>query len=266
MRPSSHRPEINDVRQLRTATAVVVLVDAHSAVIARCADGVLTRVRSVSAPRPHGASDHMGDWPRNSFHPGTRGETATDAAQRARASARREFVHRLAPIIAHATAATELIVVGGSRLVANALGDALAGSQGRRAIVTDNLHRVLSSEEVVARVTATVGAYLAKQDLADVRTLLERTGAHTTGVVGPMASLDAAEHGAVDGVLMTQRYQSQRADEAERIISATRAQNGRVVVVGGRAADLLDAHAGGVGALLRFALHKIPAEVGERTA
>ena len=74
MRPSSHRPEINDVSQLRTATAVVVLVDAHSAVIARCADGVLTRVRSVSAPRPHGASDHMGDWPRNSFHPGTRGK------------------------------------------------------------------------------------------------------------------------------------------------------------------------------------------------
>ena len=38
------------------------------------------------------------------------------------------------------------------------------------------------------------------------------------------------------------------------------------MTVAERAADLLDKHAGGVGALLRFAMHKIPAALGEQSA
>ena len=97
--------------------------------------------------------------------------------------------------------------------------------------------------------------------------LLERTGAHTTGVVGPIAVLDAAEHGAVDVVLMTTSFRAAlRRRQPSKSPSATRAQNGRVMTVTDRAADLLDTHAGGVGALLRFALHKIPAALGEQSA
>ena len=68
------------------------------------------------------------------------------------------------------------------------------------------LHRAQSAEAIVERVTDAVDERLAARDLADVRALLEHTGAHTTGVVGPVAALDAAEHGAADLVLMTPRY------------------------------------------------------------
>jgi stalled ribosome rescue protein Dom34 len=256
---------MKDIRP-RSNEAVVVLVDARNAIIARCAGGLLTRIHSVRAPRTEGTSDHMGDTPRQSYHPGTRGETATDAAQRARAAARREFISDLSPIVAHSAAPTELIVVGGNRLFANALSESLAKSHGREAIVANHLHRALAAEEIVDLVTTAIAGYLAERDLSDVQMLLERTGAHTTGVVGPIATLDAAEHGAVDVVFMTRDYQLKHAAEAERIASATRAQNGSVIAVTDRAGDILDAQAGGVGALLRFALHKIPADLGERSA
>lgn len=246
-------------RNPRTTIAVVTLIDAHFAIVDRCADGTLTRLRSVHAARPHGASDHMGDAPRQSYHSGTRGETAGEAAQRARRAARRRFISEVAPIVAAAAAPTEWIVLGGNRLFAGALQQSLAKSHARAAIVADDLHRALPADTIAARVAAAVDAHLAAQDVAAVLTLLERTGAHTTGVVGPIASLDAAEHGAVDVVLMSPRYREQHPEDAARLVSATTARGGRVETIADRAAGILDARAGGVGALLRFALHRMPA-------
>ena len=250
-------------RSSRATTAVVTLIDAHFAIIDRCADGTLTRLHFFRAATPHGASDHMGDAPQQSYHPGTRGETAADAAQRARTAARRRFIHEVAPIIAAAAAPAEWIVIGGNRLFTSALQHALAKSHARAAIVADHLHRALPADTIVARVAAAVDAHLAAQDLADVQTLLERTGAHTTGVVGPIASLDAAEHGAVDTVLMSPRYRDEHREDVAHLIAATAASGGRVETLTEKAASILDAQAGGVGALLRFALHKMPATAGQ---
>lgn len=248
-------------RTARNTSAVVTLVDAHSAIIDRCADGTLTRIHSIRASRPHGVSDHMGDAPRQSSHPGTRGERPADAAQRARSTERHRFIGEVAPVVAASAPADEWIVIGGNRLLAAALQVALARSHGRTAIVVDGLHRGLHADSIVARVTAAADAHLAAQDLADVRTLLERTGAHTAGVVGPIATLDAAELGAAEVVLMSRRYLEQHADDVAQLVAAAAARGGRVEIVADEAARLLDARAAGVGALLRFALHKMPAGV-----
>ena len=254
---------MKDARIPRTRSAVVVLIDAHAAIIDRCDDGALTRVRLVSTPEPHGTSDHMGDAPRQTYHSGTRGETAGEAAQRARTAARRRFIAHVTPIIAGTATPGELIVIGGSRLFTNALRDSLATLHARDAVVADGLHRAQAAEAIVARVMAAVNDHLAVRDLADVRALLERTGAHTTGVVGPVASLDAIEHGAADVVLMTPRYREEHTTDAARLVVATRAQGGRVETVSDGAAALLDAHAGGVGTLLRYSLHRAPVYVSE---
>lgn len=252
---------MNPVRSPRPTTVVMALIDAHCAIIDRCAGGMLTRLHFIRAATPHGASDHMGDAPRLSYHPGRRGETAADAAQRARTTARRQFINEVAPIIAGAAAPTEWIILGGNRLFTSALLQALAKSHAGAAIVADNLHRSLRGDTIIARVAAAVDAHLAAQDLADVATLLERTGAHTTGVVGPVASLDAAEHGAVNVVYISPRYRAQQPDDVARLVAATRARGGRVETPTEGAARILDEQAGGVGALLRFALHKMPVSV-----
>ena len=189
------------------------------------------------------ASDHMGDVPQQSYHPGTRGETAADAAQRARTTARRQFINAVAPIIAGAAAPTEWIILGGNRLFTSALRQALAKSHAGAVIVAGSLHRALRGDTITARVAAAVDAHLAAQDLADVAMLLERTGAHTTGVVGPVASLDAAEHGAVDVVLMSPRYRAQQPEDVARLVAATSARGGRggrVETITEEAARILD--------------------------
>jgi hypothetical protein len=204
----------------------------------------------------------MGDAPRPTYHSGTRGETAGDAAQRARTATRRRFIARVTPIVAAAAAPGEVIVLGGSRPFTIALQHSLATLHAQDALVAAGLHRAQSAEAIIERVTKVMDEHLAARDLADVRALLERTGAHTTGVVGPIAALDAAEHGAADLVLMTPDYQEQHPAEAARIVDATRAQGGRVDTVSRGAAALLDAHAGGVGTLLRYSLHRLPVSVG----
>ena len=254
---------MKDARIPRTRSALVILIDAHAAIIDRCDDGALTRIRSVSMAEPHGTSDHMGDAPRQTYHSGTRGETAGEAAQRARTVARRRFIAHVTPIVAGSASPGELIVLGGSRLFTRALQHALTTLHAQDAVLADGLHRAQSAEAIVARVTTAVNEHLATRDLADVRALLERTGAHTTGVVGPMAALDAAEHGAADVVLMTPRYREEHTADAARLVVATRAQGGRVDTVSDGAAALLDAHGGGVGTLLRYALHRAPATAGQ---
>ena len=238
-------------------TAVVILIDAHTAIIDRCAGGTLTRIRSILAPRAHAASDHMGDAPRQSYHPGTRGETAAEAAQRARTTARSQIVSEAARIVVAVAERAECIVIGGNRQCAAALHRSLMSANVRSLIVAHDLHRALDAPAIVARVTAAVHAHVAAQDLADVEKLLERTGAHTTGVVGPVASLDSAERGAVDVVFVSPKYREEHPDDVARLVSVAGAHRGRVETIAPEAAALLDAQAGGVGALLRFAPYRM---------
>ena len=245
-------------RGSRDRTAVVILIDAHEAIIDRCRGGTLARMQCIPAPRPYGTPAHMGDAPRRFYHPGTRGETAAEAAQRSHNAMQARFVGEVAPVVSAAAGPGEWIVIGGNRHLAAALCRGLPGGREPAAIVVGGLHRMLDAETLVARVHAAVDAHLAARDLADVRTLLERTGAHATGVVGPLASLDAAEHGAVDVLLVSPTYRARYPEEATRLAVATTTHGGRVETVEAPAAAVLDARAGGVGALLRFTPHRVP--------
>ena len=241
---------------MRARTAIVVLIDAHSAVISHFGDGTLRRIRSIAAPATAGATDHMGNAPRQAFHPGTRGETARDAAQRARANARREFIHAVAPVVAAAAGRFEWIVVGGNRLYSLPLEELLMKSHERAVIPVRTLTRTVSTRLIIQRVAAAIQARIDEQNLADVQGLLERTGAHTTGVVGAVASIDAAARGAAETILMTRHYQELHPADVEQLVAAASTHNEHVVTVAGGAADLLDAQAGGVGALLRYAPYR----------
>jgi stalled ribosome rescue protein Dom34 len=246
----------------RGSSAVVVLIDAHAAVIDRCDGSTLTRIHKLSAMHPHGTSDHMGNVPSVPFHTGTHGETATEAAERAAATVERHFIHRVAPMVADAAGANEWIVVGGNPSIAADLQLELARSHGLDPLVADNINHAMSADTLVERVNAVVNAERQAHDIDTVRTLLERTGAHTTGVAGPVAALDAATTGAAAIALVTPQFRSQHPADYNRIAAAVEAHAGRVETVSGEAAVLLDEQAGGVGALLRYATHAIKSEEG----
>ena len=249
-------------RAPRSAASIVVLIDGNSAVIDRCSDGKLSRVDKITPRRVRGESDHMGDAPRERFHSGTRGETIRDTRNHAREVGRRQFAAEVAPRAADAATLGEWIVIGGNALHAHALRDAFPPSLLPRTIVLSGVSRTASAEELIERVGAAVAARSASIDLEDVKRLIELAGAHTSGVLGAVATLDAAEHGAVDVALMTGAFAERNAEQARQLLAATTAERGRIEFVSGAAAELLEKSGGGVGALLRFSLHAMPRPAG----
>ena len=239
-----------------SALAIVTVIDAHSAVMNRYTGETLVHIRTIVAPATIGTSDHMGDSPRLTYHSGTRGETASAAKQRASAGALRDFVTHVSHAVAEAAATAEWIVIGGTDRDVRELEKALVKCRVSQPVVRAALHRGLAVKSVLARVAAAIAAERDVRELKDVETLLERTGAHTTGVVGAVASMDVAERGAAGAIFMTPRFQHEHPHIAQRLIGIATAHRGRVVTVANAGAELLDAQGGGVGALLRYAPYK----------
>lgn len=239
---------------------IVVLIDRKAAVIDRLEGAALNRVASIEARPLMGHSDHMGDAPRLNFHSGTRGETIRDARARERERVRQEIAGRVTPLVADAASHDEWIVVGGNKEMVDLLHRTLATPLQARVILASGVRRTSRADTIVSRATAAIEARRSEDALIEVRRLLEATGAHTTGVTGPVATLDAVEHGAAEVVFLTSAYAAKRPDDAERLAAAARAHGGRFAVISSSAGQLLDEKGGGVGALLRFALHAMPTQ------
>ena len=239
---------------------IVVLIDRKAAVIDRLEGAALTRVTTIEARPLTGHSDHMGDAPRLNFHSGTRGETIRDARAREREHVRQEIAGRVTPLVSDAASHDEWIVIGGNKEMVGLLRRTLSTPLQARVVLASGVRRTSRADTIVGRATAAVEARRADDALVEVRRLLEATGAHTTGVTGPVATLDAVERGAAEVVLLTSAFAAKRPDDAERLEAAARAHGGRFAVISSTAGQMLDDKAGGVGALLRFALHAMPRE------
>lgn len=237
---------------------VVVLIDRKAAIIDRLNDTELTRIATVEARLLAGHSDHMGDAPRLNFHSGTRGETIRDARAREREHMRQDIAARVTPLVADAASHDEWIVIGGNKEMVDLLHRTLSTPLQTRVVLASGVRRTSRADTIVSRAAAAVEARQSADGLTEVQRLLEATGAHTTGVTGPVATFDAVEHGAADVVLLTSSYVAKSPEEAQRLEAAVRAHGGRFAVVSSAAGQLLDEKAGGVGALLRFALHAMP--------
>ena len=249
---------MRDANNRQTMFSIVTVIDAHSAVIDRFTGETLVHIRTIVAPSLTGTSDHMGDSPHRSYHSGTRGETATAARQRAHERLRRKFIASVADAVGEAAASAEWIVLGGAERDARSLERALAKSAVHPPVIAAPLHRGLSAKLAIDVIVAAIAAERDSRNLAAVDTLLERTGAHTTGVVGEAAVSNAADRGSAGVIFMTRHFQNEHAAAAERLATSARAHRALVVTVANAAADLLDANAGGVGAMLRYAPYKAP--------
>lgn len=234
---------------------VIVVIDGRGAIVDRCEDGRLARLHTLDITPRHGDADHMGDAPVPHYHAGTRGTTASAAAQAARRAACQRLIRAALPLVASSAHGDEWILIGGRLDLVNALSQTVPAHVAARVILVRNLRRKLSAAEIVRRSVAAVEASQRATNAEAVQALLERTGAHTTGVVGIMATLDAIEHGAAEVVYVTDSFVAHHARDARQAIEGVGAQGGRVEYVDGEPGMHLDADAGGIGATLRFALH-----------
>lgn len=237
---------------------LIVVMDGRGVVVDRCSNGKLKRLHTVRAARARGDADHMGDAPRPRYHAGTRGTTASAARQIAQHAARRRLIREAMSLVVAAAGRDEWIVVGGTLAMAQALHGALPAHMIRRAVVARHLQPRLPTVEIIRRSSAALEPLRAESDAAAVHRLLEWTGAHTNGVVGIVATLDAIDHGAAEVLFLTRTFVTARALVAFQAVERALANRGRVARVGGEAAARLDTEGDGIGAVLRFPLHAPP--------
>jgi hypothetical protein len=244
-------PFVRALKQMRPV--IVVVVDTRSAALYRYHRGDLTALEQLHSHRHGGHADHMGDAPREHFHGGTRGETATDAAEHARLSARdhmlREVTHRLQDLLTDDAVA----VIGGAPDTAHALHRAIPAALASRVLVSADLPMGSSSAEIARAAERDAKVLRDSRDSAAVEQVLNLAASHGRGVTGARETLAVMSTGEGRQLLITPRFLAEHADEAEAAVEFALDHAADIEVLAGDAAARLDAKAGGIAASLRFA-------------
>ncbi len=251
------------LRLLRDDPAVAMaVVDVRSADLYRWARGTLVRGERLHAYAHVRRAGHMGDSPHQGFHPGTRGMTLTDAAQRAVDAGADRLVREVAAELDATGRAADWIVVAGNREVAlDAIKHLSKGAQ-KRALYVPGLAAEATDAEI-ARAAAEGGAELERaREVERVAELLDRAAARGRGVLGYEPTAQALASGAAREVLVTGGFFERAPERAEALMLAVLANGARVVEVAGEAAARLDAECEGVGAALRYRARSGAAKVG----
>lgn len=186
-------------------------------------------------------------------HRNVRGATGADDMRRVQeASVQRLVSDTVERIVEHA-GNSGWVVLGGAKDIVPRLLTALPRGIAERTLV----HPGMRSKATLADIRTAVdegGARLRQaREQRLVSELVERAHKNTRATVGLVSTRVAIELGAVEELLVTASAWAEHPREVEQVISGTLLQGGIVEHVEGAAARQLDAEAGGVGALLRFA-------------
>ena len=241
------------VRALKqTHPVVVVMVDSRSAVLYRYYGGELKRLEKLHSHRHGGHADHMGDAPREHFHGGTRGETATDAAEHQRLSARDHMLREVTRDLQELLKVDGAVVIGGTPDSARTLQRAIPAALASRVLVSVDLPLGSSEAEIAAAAERDARILRNARDSATVEQVLNLAASHGRGVAGAKQALAVMSTGEGQQLLITPRFLSEHPGEAEAAVEFALDHDADIEVLSGDAADVLDAKASGIAALLRF--------------
>jgi len=242
-------PYIRAQKELRPV--LLAVVDARSARVYRYALGVLTPLETFHAHAPGFEPLHMGSAPRPHFHPGTRGTTGADAAERARRDGTERMLREVVERLSQLAVDDAWILIGGmpgaSRETLAMLPDGLRS----RASLAAGLSRMTPSSSL--RQAAAAGAQRLRRALdADVvQIVLGHAGDDARDSVGELDTRAALALGGVHMLLLSVAFTERHPDAAEQMTRLALGQQAVVEIVAGGGAERLDA-VGGTGAILRF--------------
>jgi hypothetical protein len=182
------------IRALKvTRPLIVAVVDARHARIYRFEASQLALLSHIHAHASVEAATHMGDVSGIGFHPGVRGETAHDAAQRARAAGTDRMLREAELAVAKHASVDGGILVGGAARVALRFKTMLTASVSDRVLQLESLHADASDADMIAAARAGASAL---RDGTDLRRIAEIVGAdahHDAAALGPAATREALE-------------------------------------------------------------------------
>lgn len=243
-------PALRALKEARIA--VVAIVDSRSARLLRYGNGIIQPLQTLHAHTPVDELSHMGAPPRRGFHSGTRGPTGTDAAERELRAGRAQMMRELAARMLDLAGTDGWLLFGGAPAAAREAFSTMPKSAASRTLLMPDVPLRLSDSRIARSAARGASILRRREELGAVRTLLERAGARGRAATRADAVENALAAGAVQRLLITTRCIEGVTEEAEALVRAAFDDGADVEVVSGEAAELLDAEARGVGALLRF--------------
>lgn len=230
---------------------VVVLADARKAAIYSYLDGKLEHVETIRAHAKVAPITHMGDTPRPGFHPGVRGTTGRDYAQRVLADGTERMLLAATDRALRLAAADGWIVLGGIPRVVSRIAGLLEEHAPERVTRSDALDIHASHARIAAAAREGAAALRNSADLRRLDDVIALGRASDLIALGPAETATVLEQARVGELYFSDRYLSAHAGEIEDSVRAALGQDAVVKEVSGEAARRLDEH-GGVAARLRF--------------
>ena len=231
-----------------TQPVIVAIVDARVARVYRFHLGSLEPVTTIRAHAIIGTPAHMGDTPRAGFHPGVRGETARDVAQRAHAVGTERMLREAALVVT--ARASGPIIVGGIPRIASQFRESLGASTLHQILHLESLGAHATEAEIVELADAGASALRDAADLRAISGIIDAHG-HDRVALGLDATRGALDARAVRELYVTPRFIEGQLAAADAAVRSALDQGATVETVARAVAAQLDAH-GGVAARLRF--------------
>jgi hypothetical protein len=243
--------------------AIAALVDSRRARVFRWSDAALTPLGEFDADVRVDEPVHMGDAPRPTFHPGTRGLTGADETARREDAAFARLVGRVAARVETLAQPNAWVIAGGMARGARALVAALPPGLGSRTQVVSGLTTGSSDAELIEVLRRAVSELGRHHDGSLVEKLIDRaTSGPRAGwgllggrsAIGWSETLAVLEARAAHEVLISAGLIETAPARAEIAARMAMDSGACIEVVSGEGAVRLDAECEGVACELRFAV------------
>ena len=243
-------PYIRGLKQLRPM--VTALVDGRRGRVFLYTEGEVSEVVDLRADTFMGDLSESASSGRASKHSGSRGETATDAAQKYLEVGTDRMLKEVKEQICDLAGADEFVLLGGDHEAVAMLRRLLPGSMDQRLLENSSLWLEMSLAEVKAATAEGASALSTRRQEALLDQVLEQAYARGNGCLGGENTVMALEKGSVDILLLSRSFVSGSPDLADQCVGQAFRHGADVRVLSGGPGGRLDEAGGGIGARLRY--------------
>jgi hypothetical protein len=243
-------PYIRGLKQLRPM--ITALVDKRRARVFRYREGEITEVADLRADTFVGDLSDSAMSRRAVTASGSRGETATDTAQRILDVGTERMLKEVRELVTDQANWEGFVLLGGEREAVAALRPMLTGVKDSRILENPSLWVEMSPAEVKEATRAGASALSRRRQTELLDQVMERTYSRGNGCLGGKDTVMALNAGSVDILILSKGFVEANPDYADRCVAKAFEQGADVRVFGSVPSEQLDEVGGGIGARLRF--------------
>jgi hypothetical protein len=243
-------PYIRGLKQLRPM--VTALVDGRRGRVFLYKEGEITEVADLRADTHMGDLSEAATSRRASKTSGSRGETATDAAQRILELGSERMLKEVKELVCELAGGEGFVLLGGDQEALATLRPMMSGWMDPRILENPSLWLEMPLAEVKAATAEGASTLSRRRQETLLDQVVEQAHSRGNGCLGGKDTVQALTAGSVDILILSRFFVEANPDYADRCVAQAFEQGAEVRVFGSIPSVRLDELGGGIGARLRF--------------